>query len=160
MISTNTVACWPGLFHRISRPNAANRRALRAGGRPGRRSPSNGSWSSRAGCGGRGGLVQGLKLGFDLLAFVVEVGEAGADAGAHGGGCGVGGVGGERFEFEDLGVLRGLDPLDAGLEPGGLGIAVGYGVGVGGGEPGGQEFRPAGSEDTVSEELSHDLVEQ
>jgi hypothetical protein len=46
----------------------------------------------------------------DLFAFVVQVGEAGADAGAHGGGCGVGRVGGELFEFEDLGVLRGLDP--------------------------------------------------
>ena len=35
--------------------------------------------------GGRGGLGQGLKLGFDLLAFVVQVGEPGADPGAHGG---------------------------------------------------------------------------
>jgi hypothetical protein len=41
------------------------------------------------------GLVQGLELGFDVFAFVVEFGEPGADAGAHRGGCGVGRVGGE-----------------------------------------------------------------
>ncbi len=64
------------------------------------------------------------------------------------------------FEFEDLGVLGGLDPLDAGLEPGGLGVAVGVGVGVGGGELGGQEFRPAGSEDAVGEEPADDPVKE
>jgi len=108
--------------------------------------------------GGWGGLGQGLELGFDLLAFVVQVGEAGADPGAHGGGGGVGRVGGELFEFEDLGVLRGLDPLDAGLEPGGLGITVGGGVSVSGRELGGQQLRAAGSEDAGGEEPSHDLV--
>ena len=33
--------------------------------------------------------------------------------------------GGQVFEFEDLGVLRGLDPLEAGLEPGGLRVSFG-----------------------------------
>jgi hypothetical protein len=66
----------------------------------------------------------------------------------------------ELFEFEDLGVLGGLDPLDAGLEPGGLGITVGGGVGVGGRELGGQQGGAAGSEDAVSEELADDLVQQ
>jgi len=66
--------------------------------------------------GGRGGLGQGLELGFELFAFVVEFGEPGADPGAVGLGGGVVGVGGEVFEFEDLGVLRGLDPGDSGLE--------------------------------------------
>jgi len=42
-----------------------------------------------------GGLGQGGQLGFDLFAFVVEVGEPGADPGAHGGGCGIGRVGGQ-----------------------------------------------------------------
>jgi hypothetical protein len=57
----------------------------------------------------------------------VEFGEPGADAGTQRGG---GRVGGEFFQFEDLGVLRGLDPADAGVDRGGLGVAVG-GVSVG-----------------------------
>jgi len=99
VISANTVACWPGLFHRISRPNAVNRRALRAGGRQaGLDVPGEGELVEQGGAGGGWcGLGQGGELGVDLFAFVVQVGEAGADAGAHGGRCGVGRVGGELF---------------------------------------------------------------
>ena len=104
-------------------PNAANRRAFSAGGRPGRMSPRSGQFVQQGRVGGGGcGLGQGGELGFDLLAFVVQVGEPGADPGAHRGGSGVGRVGGQVFQFEDLGVLRGLDPPDPGLEPGGLGV--------------------------------------
>jgi hypothetical protein len=41
--------------------------------------------------------LQGALAGFEVLAFSMQVGEAGADAGAHRGGGGVGGVGGELF---------------------------------------------------------------
>ena len=47
-----------------------------------------------------------------------------------------------------------------GLEPGGLGVAVGDGVGVGGRELGGQECRAAGAEDAGGEEPADDLVQQ
>lgn len=47
VFSANTVAWRPGLAHGISRPNAANWQAFRAGGRSGRTSPRFGSWSSR-----------------------------------------------------------------------------------------------------------------
>jgi hypothetical protein len=92
-----------------------------------------------------------------LFAFAVEVSEPGADAGAHGGGGGAGRVGGQGFQFQDLGVLRGLDPPDPGLEGGGLGVTLGGGVGVGGGELGGQQFSAAGAEDAGSEEPAHDV---
>ena len=91
---------------------------------------------------------------------MVQVGEPGADAGAHRGGGGVGRVGGQVFQFEDLGVLRGLDPLDPGLQPGGLGVLLGGGVGVGGGELARQELGAAGAEDPGGEERPGDAVEQ
>jgi hypothetical protein len=65
-----------------------------------------------------------------LFAFLVKLGEPGADADAEDGGGGVGAVGGEFFELDDLGVLRSVDPVDAGLDGGGLGIALGGGLGV------------------------------
>jgi hypothetical protein len=71
--------------------------------------------------GGGHGLGEAFELGFEPFAFFAEFGDPGADAGAQGGGGGVGRVGGEFFEFEDLGVLRGLDPADAGLDRGDLG---------------------------------------
>ena len=61
----------------------------------------------------RCGLGQGGELGFELLAFVMQLGEPGADPATHRGDRGVGRVGGQLFQFEDLGVLRGLDPLEA-----------------------------------------------
>jgi hypothetical protein len=63
----------------------------------------------------------------------VQLGEPGADPGAVGLGGGVVRVGREVFEFEDLGGLRGLDPGDPGLERVLLRLAVGGGLGVGGG---------------------------
>lgn len=55
--------------------------------------------------------------------FVVELGEPGADTGPVGLVGGVVGVGGDVFEFEDLGVLRGFDPGDAGFEGCLVGVA-------------------------------------
>ena len=70
--------------------------------------PGEGELVEQGGVGGAGGGGgQGGELGVELLAFVVEVGEPGADPAAHRGGGGVGRVGGELFEFEDAGVLRG-----------------------------------------------------
>jgi hypothetical protein len=89
----------------------------------------------------------------------VQVGEPGADAGAQRGGGGVGRVGGQFFEFEDLGVLRGFDPPDAGLDGGDLGVAVGGGLGVGGGELGFEEGGAFGAEDAGGEEPADDLVQ-
>ena len=93
-----------------------------------------------------GGLGQGGQLGFELLAFGVELGEPGADPAAHRGGGGVGRVGGEFFEFQDAGVLAGLDPLEPGGQGGGLGVAFGGGGRVGGGELGGEQPGAAGAE--------------
>ena len=76
----------------------------------------------------------GFELGFEVLAFLVEFGEASADAGAVGLGGWVGRVGGQIFQFQDLGVLRGLDPGDPGFEGGFLGVPVGGSGGVGGGD--------------------------
>ena len=59
------------------------------------------------GPGSRGG--QGGQLGVELLALGVQVGETGADPAAQRGGGGVGRVGGELLEFEDAGVLGGVD---------------------------------------------------
>jgi hypothetical protein len=77
--------------------------------------------------GGGGGLGEGFELGFEEFAFVVQFGEPGADPGAVGLAGGVVGVGGDVFEFQDLGVLRGLDPGDAGFQGLLLGVAVGDG---------------------------------
>ena len=76
---------------------------------------------------------------------MVEFGESGADAGAVGLG---GGVAGQLFQFDHLGVLRGLDPGDPGAQSGLLGVAVGGGLGVAGGELGvaGGELGVAGGE--------------
>ena len=164
VISAWTVAWPPGLFHKMEMSNAANRRALSWGGRPGRMSPARGSWSSSAGVGGgRCGLGQGLELGFEAFAFLVEFGEPGADAGPVGLGgrvVGVGGVGGEFFQFQDLGVLRGFDPGDPGRERGVLGVPVGGGRRVGGGELGREQGGAAGAEDPVGEEPADDLVQE
>jgi len=68
------------------------------GGQAGLDVPGEGELVEQGGAGGGWcGLGQGGELGVDLFAFVVQVGEAGADAGAHGGRCGVGRVGGELF---------------------------------------------------------------
>jgi hypothetical protein len=62
--------------------------------------------------GGRGGHGQGLELGFEEFAFLVEFGEPGADAGPVGLDGGVVRVGGQVVEFADLGFLGVVDPLD------------------------------------------------
>ena len=95
MISAWTVACWPSLFQSTSMSKAASRRA-QCGRQIGQDVAGEGELVEQGGVGGgRCRLVEGFELGFDLFAFVVEVGEAGADAGAHGGGGGVGRVGWE-----------------------------------------------------------------
>jgi hypothetical protein len=101
---------------------------------------------SQVGGDGRG-LGEGLELGFEAFAFAVEFGEPGADAGAERSGGGIGRVGGQFFEFEDLGVLRGLDRGDAGLDRGDLGVPVGGSGGVSSRELGGQEGGAFGAED-------------
>ena len=83
----------------------------------------------------------------------MQVGEPGADPAAQRGGGGVGRVGGELFEFEDAGVLGGLELLQPGLDGGGGGVAVGGRGGVGGRELGGEQLRAAGAEDVVGEDL-------
>jgi hypothetical protein len=144
------------LFHKMEMSNAANSRALSRGGRLGRMSPARGSWSSRVASAAAGVvLARGLELCFESLAFVVEFGETGADAGPVGLGGGVAGVGGEVFHFQDLRVLRGLD---AGGEGGMLGVVVGGCGGVGGGELGGEQGGAVGAEDPGGEEPAHDLV--
>ena len=102
---------------------------------------------------------QGGQLGLELLAFGVELGEPGADPAAQRGGRGAGGVGGEFFQFQDAGVLAGLDPLEPGLEGGGPGVAFGGGGRVGGGELGGEQGGAAGAEDVLGEEQAGDLVQ-
>jgi hypothetical protein len=72
-----------------------------------------------------GGLGEGVQLGLDLLAFGVELGEPGPDPGPHRGGGGIAGIGGEFFQFQDAGVLAGLDPLEPGVQGRGLGVAFG-----------------------------------
>jgi hypothetical protein len=88
-----------------------------------------------------------------LFAFVVQFGEAGADAGAVCLSGGVAGVGGQLFQFDDLGVLRGLDPGDPGAQGALLGVAVGDGLGVGGRKLGGEQGGAFGAEDAGGEEL-------
>ena len=97
------------------------------------------------------------ELGGDLFALLVELDEPFGDPRAHGGRCGVGGVGRELFEAEDLGVLRGVDLLEPGSQGGGLVVTVGGRVG--GGEPGGEQLGLLGAEDVLGEEQADDLVQ-
>jgi len=90
-----------------------------------------------------------------LFAFVVEFGEPGADAGAVCLGGGVVRVGGQLFQFDDLGVLRGLDP---GLKRGFLRVTVGDGLGVGGGKLSSEQGSALRAEDAGGEEPSDDLL--
>jgi hypothetical protein len=92
-------------------------------------------------------------------AFVVQVGEPAADPAAQRGGGGVGWVGGELFEFEDAGVLGGVDLRQAGADGGGLGVAVGGCGGVGGRELGGEQRLAVRAEDVLAEEQAGDLVQ-
>jgi hypothetical protein len=93
-----------------------------------------------------------------VIAFVVEFGEPVCDPGPHRGRGGVGRVGGELFQAEDLGFLGGVDLLEPGGQGGDLGVPVGGGVGVGGGELGSEQFGAAGAEDVLGEEQRHDLA--
>ena len=96
MTSANTVAWLAGLVPQDFQVERGEQAGFEGRGQAGQDVPGERELVQQGGVGGGGGgLGQGLKLGFDLLAFVVEVGEAGADAGAHGGGGGVGRVGGE-----------------------------------------------------------------
>ncbi len=149
-----------GLVPQVFQVERGEQAGFESGWQAGQDVPEDREFIEQGGVGGGwGGLGQGGELGFEVFAFVVEVGEAGADAGAHGGGGGVGRVGGQVFEFEDLGVLRGLDPLDPGFEGGGLGVALVGGVGVGGGELVGEQGGAAGSENAGGEEMADDLVQ-
>jgi hypothetical protein len=78
---------------------------------------------------------------------------------AHGGGCAVGGVAGDLAERGDLRVLLGVELADDGAQPGGVGVAAGGGVGVGGGELRGEQFSAAGSEDPGQEEGRDHIIE-
>src|SRR5262249_6287424 len=147
VISAVTVAWRAGLFHSTVMSKTWNSRALSFGGRRGGVVPGTGRPGRRAGvAGGPGGFGPGLWSGLQPFAFGVQLGEPGADPGAVGLGGGVVRVGGKVFEFEDLGVLRGLDPGDPGLDCVLLGLAVGGGSGVGGGELGGEQRGASGSE--------------
>ena len=93
-------------------------------GQGGQDVPGEGELVEQGGVGGfGGGLGESGQLGLDLLAFGVELGEPGPDPGPHRRGGGVAGVGGEFFQFEDAGVLAGLDPLEPGVQGGGAGVA-------------------------------------
>jgi hypothetical protein len=84
---------------------------------------------------GGGGGLEGVAFGFGLGAFLVELGVAGA----VGGGCGVGRVGG-CFQFGDQAAFGRVDPVELGVQVGDL-AGLGFGVaGGGGGELGGEEF--------------------
>jgi hypothetical protein len=135
-----TVACPPVLFHKIVRSTAANRRARRERGVGG----------AGRDCGELG------EFGFGLGALLVEFGEPGPDAGAHGSG---GGPVGDFLQGGDLGVLGGVEFADADGQSGGLGVAAGLGFGVGGGELGGEQFGAAGPEHARGQEPAGDLVE-
>ena len=115
--------------------------------------PGQGELVEQGGVGGPGSSGgQGGQLGVELLALGVQVGEPGADPAAQRRGCGVGRVGGELLEFEDAGVLGGVDLLEPGPDGRGGGVAVGGRGGVGGGELGGEQLGAAGAEDVVFEE--------
>ena len=162
VISAKTVACRPGLFHRICRSKAWNRRALSSRGQAGQDVPG----AAAAGRAGSGSAALGVvwaraaSWASSLLAFVVELGEPGADPGAHRGGGGVGrGRRGVLRVPRMQEFWRGLDPLEPGGQGGGLGVAVGGGGGVGGGELGGEQVGAAGAEDVLGEEQADDLVQ-
>jgi hypothetical protein len=123
--------------------------------------PGDGELVEEFGVGGvGGGGGEGLELGFEEFAFVVQFGEPGADPGAVGLVGGVTGFCGDVFQFDDLGVLRGFDPGDPGVEGFFLGVPVG-GCGCGGGgELGGEQGGAVGAEDPVSEELAHGAVQE
>lgn len=113
----------------------------------------------QGGVGGlRGRRLEGVELGLGLFAVVVELAEPVGDPGPHGGRGGVGRVGGELFQAEDLRVLCRVELLDAGRQCGGLGIPVGLGLGVGGGQLSGQQLRAMRAEDVLGEEQAGDLV--
>ena len=115
VISAWTVAWRPGLFHRIWMSKASSSRAFSSGGQAGQDVPGERELVEQGRVGGPGGgRGQGGELGVELLAFGVQVGEPGADPAAQRGGGGVGRVGGELFEFEDAGVLGGVDLPAAG----------------------------------------------
>ena len=63
---------------------------------------------------------------------------------------------GDLFEFEDLGVSRGLDSGDPGLEGGFAGLGVGGVLGLGGGKLGGEQSGAVGSEHASGEERADD----
>jgi hypothetical protein len=119
------------------------------GGQAGQDVPGQRQLLQQRGVGGfGGGDGQGGEPGLGLLTVGVQFGEPGGDAGAHRGRGGVVRVGGELFQGQDLGVLRGLELLEPGLEGRCLGVAVRGG----GGELGGEQGGAAGTEDVGGEE--------
>jgi hypothetical protein len=110
-------------------------------------------------CGLGDDRLEGVHLGFDLFAFVVELGEPVGDPGPHRGRGGVGRVRGELFQAEDLSFLGGVDLLEPDAQGSQLGVPVRGRVGVGGGELGGEQFGAAGAEHMLGEEQRHDLVQ-
>ncbi len=98
------------------------------------------------------GRLEGIELGLGLLAFVVELGEPVGDPGPHGGRGGVGRIGGQLLQAEDLGFLRGVNLGELGLERGGLGVTVGFGGLGGGGQLGGDQLGAVRPEYVVAKE--------
>jgi hypothetical protein len=130
-----------------------------AGVQAGQNVPGQGQLIEQGGVGGlRGRCLEGVELGLGLLALV-ELGEPVGDPGPHGRGGGVGRVGGDLFQAEDLGVLRGVELLEPGGQGRGLGVAVGLGRLVGSGQLGGKQLGAVGAEDVLSEEQAGDLVQ-
>jgi hypothetical protein len=84
-----------------------------------------------------GGAVDGVYLGFDVLAFGVQFGEPLGAAGAHGLGGLVGRVGRQAVDLQDLVALGDVDAGQFLDQCGAVGGAVGGGVGFAGGELGG-----------------------
>ena len=92
-----------------------------------------------------------VELGAGLGALVFELGEAGADAVAHGAGGRGGGV--EGLQFPDESILAGLDAVQGLAQRGGFLVAAGGLVGGGGGELVGEQGGAFGAEDPLVEEL-------
>ena len=139
---------------------ASSSRAFRSGGRPGRMSPARGSSSSRAGSAARGvEAARAASWASSCSRSACRSANRARIRPRSAGGGGVGRVGGELFEFEDAGVLGGVDLLEPGLDGGGGGVAVGGRGGVGGGELGGEQLGAAGAEHVVGEEQPDDLVQ-